>query len=187
MQNALAKANNTAEETISAMKTVRSFANEEAEENVYWQKLQQVYKLNKREAMAYTYYVWSSGVGGRRRGFPTQGWGRAEDVTSDPKMYVVRCTCFSSASRELCGASPALMSAASNPPSLALLFFFHSSKNIFRSPLGQHFIVPPNSLFSLANKNIIDNHSRSWKTPCFCVAALCACASSSLGNSRGVG
>lgn len=63
VQNALAKANNTAEETISAMKTVRSFANEEAEANVYWQKLQQVYKLNKREALAYTYYVWSSGVG----------------------------------------------------------------------------------------------------------------------------
>ena len=64
VQNALAKANNTAEETISAMKTVRSFANEEAEANVYWQKLQQVYRLNKREALAYTYYVWSSGVGG---------------------------------------------------------------------------------------------------------------------------
>ncbi|KFR08311.1 ATP-binding cassette sub-family B member 9, partial [Opisthocomus hoazin] len=62
VQNALAKANNTAEETISAMKTVRSFANEETEANVYWQKLQQVYKLNKREAMAYTYYVWSSGL-----------------------------------------------------------------------------------------------------------------------------
>ncbi|XP_053136106.1 ABC-type oligopeptide transporter ABCB9 isoform X2 [Hemicordylus capensis] len=62
VQNALAKANNTAEETISAMKTVRSFANEEVEANVYWDKLQQVYKLNKKEAMAYTYYVWSSGL-----------------------------------------------------------------------------------------------------------------------------
>lgn len=68
VQNALAKANNTAEETISAMKTVRSFANEEAEANVYWQKLQQVYRLNKREALAYTYYVWSSGVGGLHQG-----------------------------------------------------------------------------------------------------------------------
>ncbi|XP_025914541.1 ATP-binding cassette sub-family B member 9 isoform X2 [Apteryx rowi] len=62
VQSALAKANNTAEETISAMKTVRSFANEEAEADVYWQKLQQVYKLNRREALAYTYYVWSSGL-----------------------------------------------------------------------------------------------------------------------------
>ncbi|XP_006264262.2 ABC-type oligopeptide transporter ABCB9 [Alligator mississippiensis] len=62
VQSALAKANNTAEETISAMKTVRSFANEEVEAHVYWEKLQQVYKLNKKEAMAYTYYVWSSGL-----------------------------------------------------------------------------------------------------------------------------
>ncbi|XP_007433222.1 ATP-binding cassette sub-family B member 9 [Python bivittatus] len=62
VQNALAKANNTAEETISAMKTVRSFANEEAEADVYWDKLQQVYKLNKKEAMAYMYYVWSNGL-----------------------------------------------------------------------------------------------------------------------------
>ncbi|XP_077164365.1 ABC-type oligopeptide transporter ABCB9 [Paroedura picta] len=62
VQNALAKANNTAEETISAMKTVRSFANEEVEANVYRDKLQQVYKLNKKEALAYTYYVWSSGL-----------------------------------------------------------------------------------------------------------------------------
>ncbi|XP_063000463.1 ABC-type oligopeptide transporter ABCB9 [Elgaria multicarinata webbii] len=62
VQNALAKANNTAEETISAMKTVRSFANEAAEADVYWGKLQQVYKLNKKEASAYTYYVWSSGL-----------------------------------------------------------------------------------------------------------------------------
>ncbi|KAH0625406.1 hypothetical protein JD844_014896 [Phrynosoma platyrhinos] len=62
VQNALAKANNTAEETISAMKTVRSFANEEVEANVYSDKLQQVYKLNKKEAIAYTYYVWSNGL-----------------------------------------------------------------------------------------------------------------------------
>ncbi|XP_075574247.1 ABC-type oligopeptide transporter ABCB9 isoform X2 [Pelecanus crispus] len=80
VQNALAKANNTAEETISAMKTVRSFANEEAEANVYWQKLQQVYKLNKREAMAYTYYVWSSGSVGSVYSGLMQGVGAAEKV-----------------------------------------------------------------------------------------------------------
>ncbi|XP_034284624.1 ABC-type oligopeptide transporter ABCB9-like [Pantherophis guttatus] len=62
VQNALAKANNTAEETISAMRTVRSFANEEAEADVYSEKLQQVYQLNKKEALAYTYYVWSNGL-----------------------------------------------------------------------------------------------------------------------------
>lgn len=44
------------------MKTVRSFANEEQEAEVYSQKLQQVYKLNRKEAAAYTYYVWGSGV-----------------------------------------------------------------------------------------------------------------------------
>ncbi|XP_012664511.1 ATP-binding cassette sub-family B member 9 [Otolemur garnettii] len=62
VQNALARASNTAEETISAMKTVRSFANEEAEAETYLQKLQQVYKLNRKEAAAYMYYVWGSGL-----------------------------------------------------------------------------------------------------------------------------
>ncbi|XP_074868599.1 ABC-type oligopeptide transporter ABCB9 isoform X1 [Carettochelys insculpta] len=62
VQSALAKANNTAEETISAMKTVRSFASEDMEANVYWEKLQQVYTLNKKEAWAYMFYVWSSGL-----------------------------------------------------------------------------------------------------------------------------
>ncbi|KAM3937057.1 ABC-type oligopeptide transporter ABCB9 isoform 2-T2 [Leptodactylus fuscus] len=61
VQTALAKANSTAEETISAMKTVRSFANEETEANVYSEELQQVYSLYKKEAIAYTYYVWSTG------------------------------------------------------------------------------------------------------------------------------
>uniref|UniRef100_A0A2K5JN01 ABC-type oligopeptide transporter ABCB9 n=2 Tax=Colobus angolensis palliatus TaxID=336983 RepID=A0A2K5JN01_COLAP len=62
VQNALARASNTAEETISAMKTVRSFANEEEEAEVYLRKLQQVYKLNRKEAAAYMYYVWGSGL-----------------------------------------------------------------------------------------------------------------------------
>lgn len=44
------------------MKTVRSFANEEAEAEVYAQKLQQVYKLNRKQAAAHMYYTWSSGV-----------------------------------------------------------------------------------------------------------------------------
>ncbi|XP_006894701.1 PREDICTED: ATP-binding cassette sub-family B member 9 [Elephantulus edwardii] len=62
VQSALARASSTAEETISAMKTVRSFANEEEEADVYSRKLQQVYKLNRKEAAAYTYYVWGSGL-----------------------------------------------------------------------------------------------------------------------------
>ncbi|XP_054852262.1 ABC-type oligopeptide transporter ABCB9 isoform X3 [Eublepharis macularius] len=80
VQSALAKANNTAEETISAMKTVRSFANEEVEANVYRDKLQQVYKLNKKEALAYTYYVWSSGSIGSVYSGLMQGVGAAEKV-----------------------------------------------------------------------------------------------------------
>ncbi|XP_075424407.1 ABC-type oligopeptide transporter ABCB9 isoform X2 [Ascaphus truei] len=62
VQTALAKANNIAEETISAMKTVRSFANEEAEVALYREKLQRVYALYKKEAIAYTCYSWSTGV-----------------------------------------------------------------------------------------------------------------------------
>ncbi|MEE6504071.1 hypothetical protein FKM82_005059 [Ascaphus truei] len=61
VQTALAKANNIAEETISAMKTVRSFANEEAEVALYGEKLQRVYALYKKEAVAYTCYSWSTG------------------------------------------------------------------------------------------------------------------------------
>ncbi|XP_058850472.1 ABC-type oligopeptide transporter ABCB9-like [Acipenser ruthenus] len=62
VQDALAKANNIAEETVSAMKTVRSFANEEAEAGVYWEKLQHMYKLNRKQALAYACYMWSSSL-----------------------------------------------------------------------------------------------------------------------------
>ncbi|KAM7050415.1 ABC-type oligopeptide transporter ABCB9 isoform 1-T3 [Molossus nigricans] len=62
VQSALARASSVAEETIGAMKTVRSFANEEAEAEVYAQKLQQVYKLNRKQAAAHMYYTWSSGL-----------------------------------------------------------------------------------------------------------------------------
>ncbi|EHB01470.1 ATP-binding cassette sub-family B member 9 [Heterocephalus glaber] len=62
VQSALARASSMAEETISAMKTVRSFANEEEEAAVYERKLQQVYRLNRKEAAAYTAYVWGSGL-----------------------------------------------------------------------------------------------------------------------------
>uniref|UniRef100_A0A2K6TD58 ABC-type oligopeptide transporter ABCB9 n=1 Tax=Saimiri boliviensis boliviensis TaxID=39432 RepID=A0A2K6TD58_SAIBB len=80
VQNALARASNTAEETISAMKTVRSFANEEEEAEVYLRKLQQVYKLNRKEAAAYMYYVWGSGSVGSVYSGLMQGVGAAEKV-----------------------------------------------------------------------------------------------------------
>uniref|UniRef100_A0A8D2D550 ABC-type oligopeptide transporter ABCB9 n=1 Tax=Sciurus vulgaris TaxID=55149 RepID=A0A8D2D550_SCIVU len=80
VQSALARASNTAEETISAMKTVRSFANEEEEAEVYLRKLQQVYKLNRKEAAAYMYYVWGSGSVGSVYSGLMQGVGAAEKV-----------------------------------------------------------------------------------------------------------
>ncbi|XP_034494500.1 ATP-binding cassette sub-family B member 9 isoform X2 [Ailuropoda melanoleuca] len=53
VQNALARASSTAEETISAMKTVRSFANEEEEAEVYSRKLQQLTLLVVQVSILY--------------------------------------------------------------------------------------------------------------------------------------
>ncbi|XP_037113963.1 ATP-binding cassette sub-family B member 9 isoform X1 [Syngnathus acus] len=60
VQTTLAKANKVAEETISAMKTVRSFANEHREADSYYSKLVVMYHLNKKQALAYACYMWSS-------------------------------------------------------------------------------------------------------------------------------
>ncbi|XP_015221600.2 ABC-type oligopeptide transporter ABCB9 isoform X1 [Lepisosteus oculatus] len=60
VQNSLAQANKVAEETISSMKTVRSFANEDAEADNYFAKLQEMFQLNKRQAVAYACYMWCS-------------------------------------------------------------------------------------------------------------------------------
>nr|XP_023676486.1 ATP-binding cassette sub-family B member 9 [Paramormyrops kingsleyae]XP_023676487.1 ATP-binding cassette sub-family B member 9 [Paramormyrops kingsleyae] len=60
VQSALAQANKVAEETISAMKTVRSFATEELEADTYYQKLQEMFELNKKQALAYSCFMWSS-------------------------------------------------------------------------------------------------------------------------------
>lgn len=62
MQTTLAEANKVAEETISAMRTVRSFANEVGEADSYYAKLLVMYRLNKKEALAYACYMWSSSV-----------------------------------------------------------------------------------------------------------------------------
>lgn len=66
MQTRLAEANEVAEETISAMKTVRSFANECGEAESYYTKLLAVFELNKKQALAYACYMWSSCVGSGR-------------------------------------------------------------------------------------------------------------------------
>ncbi|XP_069071065.1 ABC-type oligopeptide transporter ABCB9 [Pleurodeles waltl] len=60
VQDAHAKANNIAVEVLSAMKTVRSFANEETESQLYKEKLQQVHILCKKEATAATFFTWSA-------------------------------------------------------------------------------------------------------------------------------
>lgn len=63
MQSTLAEANKVAEETISAMRTVRSFANEDGEADSYYAKLMVMFQLNKKQAIAYAFYMWSSCVG----------------------------------------------------------------------------------------------------------------------------
>ncbi|XP_047236279.1 ATP-binding cassette sub-family B member 9 isoform X1 [Girardinichthys multiradiatus] len=60
VQTVLAEANKVAEETISAMRTVRSFANESGEANSYYAKLLVMFQLNKKQALAYACYMWSS-------------------------------------------------------------------------------------------------------------------------------
>lgn len=63
VQTTLAEANKVAEETISAMRTVRSFANECGEADSYYAKLLVMFQLNKKQALAYACYMWSSCVG----------------------------------------------------------------------------------------------------------------------------
>uniref|UniRef100_A0A673Z280 ABC-type oligopeptide transporter ABCB9 n=1 Tax=Salmo trutta TaxID=8032 RepID=A0A673Z280_SALTR len=60
VQTALAQANQVAEETVSSMKTVRSFANEEQEADSYYSRLHVMFQLNKKQALAYALYMWSS-------------------------------------------------------------------------------------------------------------------------------
>lgn len=62
VQTVLAEANKVAEETISSMRTVRSFANENGEANSYHAKLLVMFQLNKKQALAYGCYMWSSCV-----------------------------------------------------------------------------------------------------------------------------
>ena len=65
VQTALAEANKVAEETISSMRTVRSFASEEQEADSYYSKLLVMFQLNKKQALVYAGYMWSSCVGTR--------------------------------------------------------------------------------------------------------------------------
>ncbi|XP_063397475.1 ABC-type oligopeptide transporter ABCB9-like [Mytilus trossulus] len=58
VQDALAAANNVAEEALSAIRTVRSFANEDGEKDRYRTSLDKAYKINVKQANVYAGYVW---------------------------------------------------------------------------------------------------------------------------------
>ncbi|XP_061476693.1 antigen peptide transporter 1 [Rhineura floridana] len=64
VQESLAKANEVAVETFQAISTVRSFANEDGAIRHYKEKLQETYKLNKWEAVAYAVSMWTSELSG---------------------------------------------------------------------------------------------------------------------------
>ncbi|TSR04308.1 ATP-binding cassette sub-family B member 9 [Bagarius yarrelli] len=60
VQTSLSQANKVAEETISSMRTVRSFAGEDHEAESYYAKLLEMFALNKKQAVAYACFMWSS-------------------------------------------------------------------------------------------------------------------------------
>jgi len=62
VQDALARANEVAEEVFSSMRTIRSFANESEEMSRYADKLNITYKLKLKESVAYAGYMWSNQV-----------------------------------------------------------------------------------------------------------------------------
>nr|AGV39001.1 transporter 1 ATP-binding cassette sub-family B [Rattus norvegicus] len=64
VQESLAKSTQVALEALSAMPTVRSFANEEGEAQKFRQKLEEMKPLNKKEALAYVIEVWTMSVSG---------------------------------------------------------------------------------------------------------------------------
>ncbi|XP_032318669.1 antigen peptide transporter 1 [Camelus ferus] len=64
VQEALAKSSEVAIEVLSAMFTVRSFANEEGEAQKFRQKLQEMKTLNQKEALAYAVNLWITSISG---------------------------------------------------------------------------------------------------------------------------
>ncbi len=59
VQKAMAEANHVAEEALSTIRTVRSFANEDGEINSYLFKLKEMLKHKIRQAFVFTTYDWS--------------------------------------------------------------------------------------------------------------------------------
>lgn len=64
VQESLAESSHVAIEALSAMPTVRSFANEEGEIQKYRQKLQDLQSLSHKEARAYAVNLWTTSISG---------------------------------------------------------------------------------------------------------------------------
>lgn len=62
VQKSLAESSQVAIEVLSAMPTVRSFANEEGEAQKFSQKLQDMNTLHQKEALAYAVNLWTTSV-----------------------------------------------------------------------------------------------------------------------------
>ncbi|XP_008067625.1 antigen peptide transporter 1 [Carlito syrichta] len=64
VREALAKSSQVAIEALSAMPTVRSFANEEGEAQKFRQKLQEIKTLNQNGALVYAVNLWTTSISG---------------------------------------------------------------------------------------------------------------------------
>ncbi|KAL6085032.1 hypothetical protein STEG23_037949 [Scotinomys teguina] len=64
VQESLAESTQVAIEALSAMPTVRSFANEEGEAQKFKRKLEEMQTLNKKEALAYVAELWITSISG---------------------------------------------------------------------------------------------------------------------------
>ncbi|KAM5327674.1 antigen peptide transporter 1 isoform 1-T1 [Glossophaga mutica] len=64
VQESLAKSSQVAIEVLSAMPTVRSFANEEGEAQKFRQKQEEMKALNQKEALAYAVNLWTTSISG---------------------------------------------------------------------------------------------------------------------------
>uniref|UniRef100_A0A8V8TN61 Antigen peptide transporter 1 n=1 Tax=Homo sapiens TaxID=9606 RepID=A0A8V8TN61_HUMAN len=64
VRESLAKSSQVAIEALSAMPTVRSFANEEGEAQKFREKLQEIKTLNQKEAVAYAVNSWTTSISG---------------------------------------------------------------------------------------------------------------------------
>jgi ATP-binding cassette subfamily B (MDR/TAP) protein 2 len=62
VRKSLAESSQVAIEALSAMPTVRSFANEEGEAQKFRQKLEKMKTLNQKEALVYVANLWTTSV-----------------------------------------------------------------------------------------------------------------------------